>query len=289
MSRGGLSEHLNENELDLSMLQYEVVPVAVKKATQLDLSANSIRELPQTFASSLTRLVKLDLSKNRLEILPDNINLLQNLHTLDLYANRLTSLPVSIFEMKNLKWLDLKDNPLNAELKAVAGDCLDKKECERCAKDVREYYANVNVELEKKKVKKLKKERKREALRNRLEEEEAKKKKEIQKLEKERRRQEFLRKKEENTKSEEKNNKDVTENETKTEKDTNSDQPKIKPSKRNNSESFTLKSIFVIFLVALISLLVSLWFYCSNYNDILCTEGKYWIEMYWKKLQLKLK
>lgn len=37
MSKGGLSEYLNENELDLSMSQYEVVPV--KEIVKLFLKA----------------------------------------------------------------------------------------------------------------------------------------------------------------------------------------------------------------------------------------------------------
>ena len=38
--------------------------------------------------------------------------------------------------MKKLTWLDLKDNPLEKELKSVAGDCLDERQCKKCAKDV---------------------------------------------------------------------------------------------------------------------------------------------------------
>ena len=41
-----------------------------------------------------------------------------------------------MFKMKKLTWLDLKDNPLDKELKSVAGDCLDEKQCKKCAKDV---------------------------------------------------------------------------------------------------------------------------------------------------------
>lgn len=38
---------------------------------------------------------------------------------------------------QSLKWLDLKDNPLEADLAKVAGDCLDEKQCKQCASKVR--------------------------------------------------------------------------------------------------------------------------------------------------------
>ena len=45
-------------------------------------------------------------------------------------------LPLNLGQLNNLKWLDVKDNPLEGELKDVAGDCLDEKECNAAARQV---------------------------------------------------------------------------------------------------------------------------------------------------------
>lgn len=49
---------------------------------------------------SLTHLVKLDLSKNQLTSLPDDLGNLVNLQHLDLYNNKLTVLPVSFSQLR---------------------------------------------------------------------------------------------------------------------------------------------------------------------------------------------
>ena len=85
---------------------------------------------------TLTHLVKIDLCKNYLTSLPHDFGDLSNLQHLDLLGNKLQLLPVSMFKLKKLVWLDVKDNPLEKELKTVAGDCLDEKQCKKCAKDV---------------------------------------------------------------------------------------------------------------------------------------------------------
>lgn len=48
----------------------------------------------------MTHLVKLDLSKNRLQHLPSDIGRLTNLQHLDLLNNRLATLPVSFAQLK---------------------------------------------------------------------------------------------------------------------------------------------------------------------------------------------
>jgi len=118
------------NELDLSLIQLEEVPVKelakILKVTRLDLSCNLIQTLPNEFAG-LTHLVKIDLSRNKLTELPHNFGNLLNLQELDLDKNELKTVPLSFCRLKNLRWLDLKDNPLDAKLKTIAGDCLDEK------------------------------------------------------------------------------------------------------------------------------------------------------------------
>lgn len=49
---------------------------------------------------SLTHLVKVDLSKNQLNCLPDELGNLGNLQHLDLYNNKLTDLPVSFSQLR---------------------------------------------------------------------------------------------------------------------------------------------------------------------------------------------
>jgi hypothetical protein len=85
---------------------------------------------------SLTHLVKIDLSKNRLVELPHDFGRLDSLQHLDLLGNELTTLPESFSRLSKLKWLDLKDNPLEPGLKKNAGDCLDERQCRQCAQRV---------------------------------------------------------------------------------------------------------------------------------------------------------
>lgn len=49
---------------------------------------------------SLTHLIRVDLSKNQLTSLPDDLGNLSNLQHLDLYNNKLTSLPVSFSQLR---------------------------------------------------------------------------------------------------------------------------------------------------------------------------------------------
>lgn len=88
-----------------------------------------------TFAT-LTQLTRLDLSKNTLTELPDDFGRLVNLLRLDLYSNKLTEMPVSCVHLKRLKWLDLKENPIQTLLPNVVGDCLSAEECKNCADNV---------------------------------------------------------------------------------------------------------------------------------------------------------
>lgn len=162
MPKESLKDKLEGNELDLSLNNLDTVPVkdlaAIPKATRLDLSCNQLTSLPDNFPS-LTHLVKIDLSKNRLTELPENFGNLQNLQHLDLLGNQLVLLPISFYKLTKLKWLDLKDNPLQADLRKIAGDCLDENQCKKCATQVLKYLRDCNSELERLKQKKLKEER----------------------------------------------------------------------------------------------------------------------------------
>lgn len=117
--------------------------------------------MQKSFATSLTRLVKLDLSKNQITNLPDNFGLLVNLKHLDLYSNKLESLPLSFGNLKSLRWLDIKDNPLMPKLAEIAGQCLNEKECQAAARNtvaaLRATQDVVNMEISRLKEEHLKK------------------------------------------------------------------------------------------------------------------------------------
>lgn len=193
MPKDSLKDKLDENELDLSLNNLEVVPVkelaALTRATHLDLSCNLLTALPDSFCT-LTHLVKVDLSKNRLTELPQDFGQLDNLQHLDLLGNQLTTLPESFHKLHKLKWLDLKDNPLEPLLKKNAGDCLDEKQCRDCAKRILLYMEEYSAEMEKRREKALKAKREKEAELQAAEEAEARRKREAKKAEKEKRKRE---------------------------------------------------------------------------------------------------
>ncbi|KAF0309702.1 Leucine-rich repeat-containing protein 59 [Amphibalanus amphitrite] len=127
-TKNPLKDKLNDDELDLSICNYadKDVPVKdialLKRANKLDLSNNKLIGLPKTFAT-LTHLVKLDLSCNLIVELPTNFGELERLKHLDLYNN--------------------KNNPLSSQLAAAAGECLNPKECEQCARRVVQFMGRV--------------------------------------------------------------------------------------------------------------------------------------------------
>lgn len=90
---------------------------------------------------TLTHLVKLDLSKNQLEELPEYFGHLKNLKHLDLYSNKISKLPLSFSQLKNLQWLDLTKNPLAPALQQAAGPCITPSDCKLCAKKVSIHFA----------------------------------------------------------------------------------------------------------------------------------------------------
>lgn len=86
---------------------------------------------------TLKHLVELDLSKNSLRELPEGFGELSQLQRLDLLRNKLTTLPLSFWKLKRLRWLDLNGNNLEPGLAEAAGMCLNEQECKNCAKQVR--------------------------------------------------------------------------------------------------------------------------------------------------------
>ncbi|TWW82258.1 Leucine-rich repeat-containing protein 59 [Takifugu flavidus] len=173
-----LKDKINDNEMDLSLCNLSEVPV---------------KELPEF--CNLTHLVKVDLSKNQLTCLPDDLGNLTSLQHLDLYNNKLTLLPVSFSQLRNLRWLDLKDNPLEPNLAKAAGDCLDEKQCKQCASRVLQHMRVIQEDADRAREKRLLREkeieRKKEAKQREREAREKEARKREKAEEKEKRRKEY--------------------------------------------------------------------------------------------------
>ncbi|TRY56651.1 hypothetical protein DNTS_014130 [Danionella cerebrum] len=173
-----IKDKIDGNEVDLSLSNLTEVPV---------------KELPEF--CTLTHLIKIDLSKNQIVCLPEEIGRLTNLQHLDLYNNKLKMLPIGFSQLKSLKWLDLKDNPLEPNLAKAAGDCLDEKQCKQCASKVLQHMKLLQEEAEKELERRLLKEREQEKKKEaklkekEAREREAQKKKKAE--EKERKRKEY--------------------------------------------------------------------------------------------------
>ncbi|NWH59449.1 LRC18 protein, partial [Geococcyx californianus] len=104
------------DELDLSRNMLKKIPSSIEKFQKLcwlDLHSNQLEELPRTIGT-LQNLFYLNLSNNKLTIknLPDELNLLKNLHILNLGLNHLESIPASLGALKELREIGLFDNAL---------------------------------------------------------------------------------------------------------------------------------------------------------------------------------
>ncbi|XP_028397723.1 leucine-rich repeat-containing protein 59-like [Dendronephthya gigantea] len=268
-----LKNKLEGNVLDLSMSDLSKVPVrelaALPKATSLDLSSNILTTLPATF-SMLTHLTTLDLSQNTLTELPDEFGQLVNLWRLDLYSNKLTEMPVSCVHLKRLKWLDLKENPIQALLPKVVGDCLNDEECKRCAANMIAHLKMINSEQERKRQKKLKVEREIEKEKKIIEEAEAAKERELK------RRQKMLQKQERRAAYEameklKKSSAEEAERKIKEEKSVNDE--RVSQNGNKQSETSRCSFTFIVSLIGLIFGITALFLYCNN-NDCIPTKLK---------------
>ena len=103
---------------------------------------------PKPSFTSLTHLIELDLSKNRLTELPQDFGNLNKLVKLDLYGNQLKTLPITFGQLNKLKWLDLKGNPLELALAKWAGDCANTKQCQTCALNCVKFMRSERIRIE---------------------------------------------------------------------------------------------------------------------------------------------
>lgn len=81
---------------------------------ELHISNNFITEIPEKFCEKLPSLKVLDLRDNKIEKLPDEIAMLQNLMRLDLSNNSIYSLPTSLCTLAHLVSLQVEGNPIRS-------------------------------------------------------------------------------------------------------------------------------------------------------------------------------
>lgn len=275
-TKTNLKDKLDGNELDLSLCDYTKVPVkeiaALTKATTLDLSCNKLTVLPDNFCT-LTRFVKLDLSKNALSSLPENFGELTNLRHLDLLGNKLQKLPISFANLESLKWLDLKNNPLVEPPQKLVGDCLDDKQCKLCAQRVLRYMRDLKEIHDRRNEALKERERAKEA------EEEAKRLAE-EKKQKERRKKQKLQEKERRraqyqaaqaAKEQEEAAKQIK-NETETEKKADDESPKVNGTSRRTTEdndgSWSGLFFLLLLFVLLLGVAVGSYIHCQENKEI---------------------
>uniref|UniRef100_A0A3Q4GWY1 Erbin n=1 Tax=Neolamprologus brichardi TaxID=32507 RepID=A0A3Q4GWY1_NEOBR len=131
--------------LELRENQLKMLPKSMQKLTQLerlDLGSNEFTEVVSIFQSgdflfyfvqmlgTLKQLVYLDVSKNNLEMVDEQIRGCENLQDLLLSNNALTQLPGSIGTLKKLTALKVDENQLMYLPDSIGGlTCIDELDC----------------------------------------------------------------------------------------------------------------------------------------------------------------
>lgn len=118
------SIRLNELRLDgIGLSSLEKITTSCRDLEKLSVASNSIQEI--SGISNLVKLKNLNLLRNQLTHLPEEIGLLVNLMRFDAANNLLTEIPAEISNLSGLKYLNLECNML-VELPVAFG----KLECE---------------------------------------------------------------------------------------------------------------------------------------------------------------
>jgi Leucine-rich repeat (LRR) protein len=108
---------LNNNKLGLKHASTDPadnpLPELPPSIKHIHLSNNMLLKVPRAICSpSLTKLEKLDLSRNSLVVIPSELCSLPSLVELNLDHNKIASLPANIGNLKLLKALSLRNNQL---------------------------------------------------------------------------------------------------------------------------------------------------------------------------------
>lgn len=90
-----------------------------EKVFRLNLSKHKLKIFPQDIFK-LKNLRELDLSKNKIDSIPDEIGTLTNLQRLNLSSNNIVQLPDEIGRLSNLTYLGLNRN----EIEAIPNACV---------------------------------------------------------------------------------------------------------------------------------------------------------------------
>lgn len=152
--------------LDLSLRGLETIKVVelalLPLVTTLDLSNNKIIIIPEEFGT-LTHLVRLDLSYNLIQSLPESIGSLTSLRHLDLFSNKLKRLPWSFGHLDELVWLDIGNNPIDATFippELASSQVATSRSADKASKDAaKKIVAHMKEKLQNRE-KKLEKEQK---------------------------------------------------------------------------------------------------------------------------------
>ena len=108
-------EQINDNKM---MFQYSQLIFTNQTIKLLNLSNNRLSILPKEICN-LINITNLDLSNNKLSILPLEICNLINITNLDLSDNQLETLPLEIGKLINLTYLELFNNQLSTLPKEI--------------------------------------------------------------------------------------------------------------------------------------------------------------------------
>ncbi|MCA9709798.1 MAG: leucine-rich repeat domain-containing protein [Myxococcales bacterium] len=112
-------QHPDRLDLALSGLELSVVPcwALERDLIELDLSRNHLVEVPEELAL-LERLATLDLRHNRLTAVPPAVRALGRLEELWLDGNRIEAVPDWLGELPALGYVQLRGNPIPATERA---------------------------------------------------------------------------------------------------------------------------------------------------------------------------
>lgn len=127
--------------LDLSNNKITSTDVRICYLNLLFVDQFSIINRFQNVFSSLSSLVKLDLSNNQIKNVAGDIGSLQKLAYLSLANNKINNLPAKgMSKLKQLKYLCLNNNPLKSDLAEAIGPSQNNIQCQSAAINAIQYF-----------------------------------------------------------------------------------------------------------------------------------------------------
>ena len=103
--------------LSLASNKFNKIPISVFSLQNLiffDISNNMITQIDDNLFANLSKLIKLNLSNNRLKYIPSTIRIMSNLQELFIDKNELENIPNEIVYLKYLKKLNIGHNQIQA-------------------------------------------------------------------------------------------------------------------------------------------------------------------------------